>query len=1092
MTNGNKSYIYLKDFTGSSTAPIVVINQGGVVTIGTNYTYGVKIGGCRYMKFTGTGTSENYGFSVTQTNGDGISIGDLSSDIEVNHVHINNCGIRGIVAKTDPSCGGYAYRKNFTQYNTIIHDNLVENTTTEGMYIGSSFYSGETLSCSGVDSTILPSILNNTQIYNNIVRHTGYDGIQAASSLNLSVHNNLVQYDSQQGVSSQMSGILIGGGSQGDCYDNYIEYGKGDGIENLGLGGYKIYNNVIAYAGYNYYPGNQSYPKYGMYTNDCSATQGSEFDLMFNTIISPKTTGIVFASNKATASVIEDNAIISPGQAGSYIVNNGSPAITIRNNYTSATIAPAMFTDTTYMTNPGSPLIDAGYTDTKGITLDKFGNARSQGAAPDIGVYESPGTTTIPTVITAAVTNITQTTATSGGNVTASGGTTVTARGVCWSTSPNPTIATCSHTTDGSGTGTFVSNITGLTGGLLYYVRAYATNSAGTAYGNGLSFTTLTLPSVTTITVTSITPTTATGGGNVTSDGGSPVTARGVCWSTSPNPLITTCSHTTDGTGIGTFVSNITGLTAGTLYYVRAYATSSIGTSYGNSVSFTTLTLPTVTTAAVTNINQTTATSGGNVTSDGGTTVTARGVCWSTSPNPTITTCSHTTDGSGTGTFISNITGLTAGTLYYIRAYATNSAGTAYGNGQSFTTLTLPSVTTNTVTAITQTTATGGGNVTSDGGSPVTVRGVCWSTSPNPAITTCSHTTDGTGTGTFVSNITGLTAGTLYYVRAYATSSIGTSYGNSVSFTTFSFTLPAVTTAAVTNIAQTTATSGGNVTSDGGTTVTARGVCWSVSASPTISNNHTTDGSGTGVFVSNLTGLTANTLYHVRAYAINVVGTAYGAELTFTTLPVTTLATVTTKTVTNITKNSATSGGIVTSDGGSPVTGRGVCWSTSQNPTVNNAHTNDGSGTGDFTSHLTGLSSHTHYYVRAYATNSVGTAYGNQISFTTQRSRSDDETFDTTLFTVKSSTIDSANTLKLYPNPVSSSLTLEFDLPEKSNVDLSVFSVSGIKLYGEQFYDQADGAHKLQVNASSFSVGMYIVVLNTGRTVMTKRFIKID
>ena len=94
--------------------------------------------------------------------------------------------------------------------------------------------------------------------------------------------------------------------------------------------------------------------------------------------------------------------------------------------------------------------------------------------------------------------------------------------------------------------------------------------------------------------------------------------------------------------------------------------------------------LPTVTTAAVTNITQTTATSGGTVTSDGGATVTARGVCWNTSSNPT-TANSHTTDGSGTGTFVSNLTGLTPLTLYYVRAYATNSVGTAYGNELSFT-----------------------------------------------------------------------------------------------------------------------------------------------------------------------------------------------------------------------------------------------------------------------------------------------------------------------------------------------------------------------------------------------------------------------
>ncbi|MFH1159429.1 MAG: hypothetical protein V1733_00575 [bacterium] len=394
--------------------------------------------------------------------------------------------------------------------------------------------------------------------------------------------------------------------------------------------------------------------------------------------------------------------------------------------------------------------------------------------------------------------------------------------------------------------------------------------------------------------------------------------------------------------------------------------------------------IPTVFTSPVTNITQTTATSGGHVTSDGGSPVTARGVCWSTSSNPT-TSDSHTLDSSGTGVFVSHLTGLTLNTFYYVRAYATNSVGTAYGNELTFTTLpapVLPTVFTTAVTNITQHTATSGGHITSDGGSPVTARGVCWSTSSNPT-TANSHTLDGSGTGVFVSNLTGLTPNTLYYVRAYATNSVGTAYGNELTFTTLPPVLPTVFTTAVTNITQHTATSGGHVTSDGGSSVTARGVCWSTSPNPTTANNHTLDGSGTGVFVSNLTGLTPNTLYYVRAYATNSVGTAYGNELTFTTLPAPVLPTVFTTAVTNITQDTATSGGHVTSDGGSPVTARGVCWSTSSNPTTANSHTLDGSGTGVFVSNLTGLTPNTLYYVRAYATNSVGTAYGNELTFTT-------------------------------------------------------------------------------------------------------------
>jgi exo-beta-1,3-glucanase (GH17 family) len=96
---------------------------------------------------------------------------------------------------------------------------------------------------------------------------------------------------------------------------------------------------------------------------------------------------------------------------------------------------------------------------------------------------------TLPALTTSAVTNITGTSATSGGIITAEGSGTVVARGVCWSTSTTPTISD-SKTTDGVGTGSFTSNLSGLNGSTKYYIRAYATNSAGTAYGNEISFAT--------------------------------------------------------------------------------------------------------------------------------------------------------------------------------------------------------------------------------------------------------------------------------------------------------------------------------------------------------------------------------------------------------------------------------------------------------------------------------------------------------------------------------------------------------------------------------------------------------------------------
>ena len=195
--------------------------------------------------------------------------------------------------------------------------------------------------------------------------------------------------------------------------------------------------------------------------------------------------------------------------------------------------------------------------------------------------------------------------------------------------------------------------------------------------------------------------------------------------------------------------------------------------------------------------------------------------------------------------------------------------------------------------------------------------------------------------------------------------------------------LPVVTIDEVSEITRTSIKSGGNVTSDGGAEIIVAGICWSTSPSPSVRDKHTNDGYDIGPFSTNLTDLAPNTKYYIRAYAVNDAGIAYSSELSFTTEPLSG-AIITTTEVTQITTNSSLSGGTITSDGGSPVTDRGVCWSTSQNPTTNDAKTSDGTGSGSFPSSLTGLLPNTTYYVRAYAINSAQTSYGNTLSFTTQ------------------------------------------------------------------------------------------------------------
>src|ERR1035437_7633787 len=677
------------------------------------------------------------------------------------------------------------------------------------------------------------------------------------------------------------------------------------------------------------------------------------------------------------------NITVNSATSGGLISKDGGAAVTARGvcwgTPASPTISGAHSTD-----DNGTGSFTSNITDLTSNTLYHVRAYATNSVGTAYG-NEVTFTTTpivIPTLTTTDVSAITLTTAVSGGNITADGNGAITARGVCWATTSTPTIAN-SLTTDSTGTGSFTSNLSGLLPATTYYIRAYATNSAGTAYGNEVSFTTsqIVVATLTTTAATSITLTTAVSGGNITADGGGAITARGTCWATAANPTITD-SKTTDGTGTGTFTSNLTGLSAGTTYHVRAYATNSAGTAYGNDVSFaTTATLPTLTTTAVTSITLTTAVSGGTITSNGGTLITVSGICWVTTTNPSITG-SHSTDGTTTGSFTSNLTGLSAGDTYHVRASATNSAGTAYGNDVSFTTTTtVATLTTAVPTSITLTTAVSGGTITSNGGALITVSGICWGTALNPSITD-SHSTDGTATGSFTSNLTGLSAGTTYHIRAYATNSAGTAYGNDVSFTTTT-TVATLTTAAITSITLTTAVSGRTIASNGGALITVSGICWATTPNPVATGSHTTDGTATGSFTSNLTGLSAGTTYHVRAYATNNAGTGYGNDVLFTTTTAPSVPTLTTTAVTSIATTTAVSGGTITSNGGALITVSGICWSTSVTPTVAGSHSTDGTSTGSFSSTMTGLSSGTTYYVRAYATNSAGTAYGNQQSFTT-------------------------------------------------------------------------------------------------------------
>jgi hypothetical protein len=455
----------------------------------------------------------------------------------------------------------------------------------------------------------------------------------------------------------------------------------------------------------------------------------------------------------------------------------------------------------------------------------------------------------------------------------------------------------------------------------IYYARTWVKLSS--AYGGHFVYsrersTTISPIINGTVTISNITSSSMTITGTVTSDGGGTLTALGVCYSTSVSPTTANLKVSAPTLTVGQFSVTITGLASGTLYYFRVFATNASGTSYspspgGTGTTQITTSLASLTTAAITVFDGTTATLGGTITSDGNSPITERGVVYAFNQAPT--TGNNKLVGDATTTFTVNATTLLQNTLYYVRAYAINGVGTSYGNQQSFTTTTTPTLNFVSTANLTGTSITYNSNVTSNGGETLTARGVIWSTSPSPTIALSTKTNDGIAVGNIASSVTGLLNGTLYYLRGYATNVNGTTYTSDTTITTLS--APTVATSdfvfnnhgliqetfypELSNVdVRTSATVTGQITNTGGSNVTESGFVWSsATTTPTLTTNQgrtfsTTVISANGTNISGLMRLLKNEnsdffvanqdLYYYRAYAINSIGTTLGPVKSFRTL----------------------------------------------------------------------------------------------------------------------------------------------------------------------------------------------------------------
>ena len=558
--------------------------------------------------------------------------------------------------------------------------------------------------------------------------------------------------------------------------------------------------------------------------------------------------------------------------------------------------------------------------------------------------------------------------------VTDDGGETVLKRGFCISESPNPTTAgkTISNG-DGNTLGASEDYFFEVTSNKKYYVRAFAVNTKGTAYGNEMVITTMDIkiPTVSTISVTDVSYREATVAGNVDNTGNQKPRI-GFCVGTqagvsASNAMVIYCDSLTN------FSAKLSKLQHSTTYYVRAFAENIAGIGYGNELSFSTLKIfkPNIQTISVDSVDYTNATISGKIINDGGDAIENSGMCIGTTNTPTINDI-FAYNNSGNGTSIQATTNnLAPNTTYYARAYAKNSAGESYGNAIKFSTLTID-IKTNEVSEISLFEATFNGELKHIDNLSNYETGFCYSEKPNPTSSDLIAS-NWYNTNPFTVNANNLNSNTTYYVRAYIRINGNYAYGNEVTFKTPSITL---TTLPVSNNKGTKANVEGIVSDSSIVTQNINlGFCYSTSPNPSINDllvnywNYY----GSSKFQSQITDLKQNTTYYVRAFIkSNSNKVVYGNEVSFTSGTVK-LPTITTDSVSEINLYQARFFKTIVDDGGE-VSEEGFCIATHTIPTIkdiiNSGYTND-------------LNMNTKYYVRAYAKNAAGIVYGNELTFKT-------------------------------------------------------------------------------------------------------------
>ena len=397
-------------------------------------------------------------------------------------------------------------------------------------------------------------------------------------------------------------------------------------------------------------------------------------------------------------------------------------------------------------------------------------------------------------------------------------------------------------------------------------------------------------PTVSTNTGLQYGATEAYSGGTIQSDNGYSITAKGLVWSLDPDPVVSLSTKTNEGPGAQNFSSTMTNLSPISNYYYRAYATNSRGTAYGNTYNFTTEDqLPVVTTFDVTNIGTNSATSGLSI-SNNGSPILESGIIWRNAQYDLYIDGGY--DGinnNGEGNL--EMTNLSGGVTYIVRAFAKNSKGYAFGDIKFFTTTTtVPNIDIINISEVTTTSAivrigTANWDYIDNGGSQITVNGVVLGDNENVSLDNSIRTYTNCETGQcssewFNAYLYNLLPNTTYYVKGFATNANGTGYTEAGTFTTPAG-VPVVYSGRAENVTSNSVTvTGNNILANGGSDVLESGIIVSPHLEATYYENDdidpnrivTNDGSAMGGFDSTANNLLPAVRYFFSAYAINSYG----------------------------------------------------------------------------------------------------------------------------------------------------------------------------------------------------------------------------